>query len=414
MSRALTDAMIRNVQPPADGRLELQDAACRGLWLRVTTGGAKSFTFRFRDQSNGRSERLSLGRYPDLALRDARQKADALRREIAEGKNPSAHKRSASARTFAVLSERYLEEHARRKKRSADADERNLRLHVLPRWADRDYTKIERSHVIELAERIMAADKPILANRVQALISKVFSFAVDADLVKSNPCTRLSKKGEETAKTRTLTDDEIRLFWAAAIRPPVSPAVGLALRLVLATGCRPGEVAGMARSELEVENGRPIGWTIPEARSKNGLAHFVPLAPLASQLVSEALELAGADSAFVFPSHRNDGSVEGHALAVAMRRLAAALPKSEATKSWRADPPTPHDLRRSCATRLSKSGVPGEDVAAILNHKPTGVTRRHYDLYDRQAEKRRALERWALILAGILEPAPANVVALHG
>ena len=413
MSRALTDAMIRNVQPPANGRLELQDSACRGLWLRITTGGVKSFTFRFRDQSNGRSERLSLGRYPDLALRDARQRADALRREIAEGRNPSAHKRSAAARTFAVLAERYLNEHARRKKRSAPADERNLRLHVLPRWGDRDYTKIERSHVIELVERIMAADKPTLANRVQALISKVFSFAVDADLVKSNPCTQLSKKGAETAKTRTLTDDEIRLFWATAIRPPVSPAVGLALRLVLLTGCRPGEVAGMARSELEVENGRPISWMIPGARTKNRLVHFVPLSPLASSLVSEALELAGADS--VFPSrHRGDGSVEGHALAVAMRRLANALPKGEATKSWRANPPTPHDLRRTCATRLAKSGVPGEDVAAVLNHKRRDVTSRHYDHYDRTDEKRRALERWALILAGILEPAPANVVALRG
>jgi integrase len=98
-----------------------------------------------------------------------------------------------------------------------------------------------------------------------------------------------------------------------------------------------------------------------------------------------------------------------------MRRLTPALPDGEAAAaSWRANPPTPHDLRRSCATRLSKSGVPGEDVAAVLGHARGDVTGRHYDLYDRADEKRRALDRWALILAAILEPAPATVVALRG
>jgi len=407
MSRALTDAMIKHMKPPANGRLEVRDGACLGLWLRVTSNGAKTFAFRFRDRSNGRSERLSLGHYPDLALRDARQRADALRREVMEGKNPSAHKRNTSERAFAVLAGRYLEEHARRKKRSADADERNLRIHVLPHWAHRDFTKIERSDVIVLIERIMAAGKPIAANRVQALISKIFSFAVDAGLVKTHPSTRLGKRGQETAKDRKLTDDEIRLFWAAAVRPPVSRPVGLALRLVLLTGCRPGEVAGMARRELEFDGGRPVSWAVPASRSKNRLAHFVPLSPLASDLIEEALTLTGKDSAYVFPSPSRDAPIEGHALSVAMRRLTKAL-------GWKVDLPTPHDLRRTCATRLGAARVPSEDVAAILNHKRRDVTSRHYNLYDRADEKREALERWALILAAILEPPPPNIVALRG
>jgi integrase len=278
MSKALSDAVIPHVQPPTAGRLELADAACRGLWLRVTTTGAKSFALRFR--SNGRSERLLLGHYPDLALRDARKLADAMRREVAEGKNPSAHKRGASARNFAVLADRYMEEHARRFKRSANEDERNLRLHVLPRWAHRDVTKIERADVIELVERIVSAGTPIAANRVQALVSKMFSFAVDAGLVKANPCIRLSKRGQENVKTRTLTDAEIRLFWNRVIEPPVSRPVGIAFRLVLALGVRPGEVSVMAVSELELEGDKPVAWTIPPARSKNGRAHFAPLSPL--------------------------------------------------------------------------------------------------------------------------------------
>ena len=179
------------------------------------------------------------------------------------------------------------------------ADERNLRKHILPHWASRDVTGIERSDVIRLVERIITAGKPVQANRVQALISKIFSFAIDADLVKAHPCSRLNKRSKETPRERTLTDDEIRTFWNAAVAPPVSRPVGLALRLVLALGCRSGEIVGMARKELEFDKrGTPISWTIPGARTKNGRAHFVPLSPLARDLISEALQLSTRASTF--------------------------------------------------------------------------------------------------------------------
>jgi hypothetical protein len=145
------------LRPPAKGRLELADAACRGLWLRVTASGTKSFAFRYRARGVRRVERLTLGKYPDVSLRNARARADKLRAQIAAGKNPSAHKREASARSFAALSERYLTEHARRHKRTAAKDERNLRLHILPRWAERDFASITRADVIALIERWSAA-----------------------------------------------------------------------------------------------------------------------------------------------------------------------------------------------------------------------------------------------------------------
>jgi Arm DNA-binding domain/Phage integrase central domain len=219
MSPVLTDAQLRKIQPPARGLTEITDAGCRGLVFRVTAAGISSFSFRFRDRATGRSERLSLGRYPGVSLRDARRKADALRGEIDAGKNPAAHKRQASDRTFAALADRYLTEHAKRFKRSVDADERNLRVHILPYWGNRDFTAIERADVIALVERIITAGKPIAANRVQALISSIFSFAIDADLVKANPCARLRKRGRETAKTRTLTDGEIGALWRGVMLP---------------------------------------------------------------------------------------------------------------------------------------------------------------------------------------------------
>ena len=91
------------------------------------------------------------------------------------------------------------------------------------------------------------------------------------------------------------------------------------------------------------------------------------------------------------------------------------LPDNEpGAVSWKADPPTAHDLRRTCATRLSAAGVPAEDVAAILNHVRGDVTGRHYDQYRRADEKRRALDRWARILAVIIKPSlGTNAIALR-
>jgi integrase len=411
MKVTLTDALIRGLKPPSTGRTELTDVACRGLAVRVSPAGAKTFRFTFR--ARGRIERLTIGRYPDVSLRIARARADKLRQQVAAGENPSAHKREAPARSFAALALRYLDEHARRHKRSAAKDERNLRLHILPRWSKREFSSISRADAIALIERLVGAGKPVLANHVHRLISGIFSFAMDVGLASANPVARLRKRGSERVKARVLDDHEIRLFWQRIVEPSGSRVVGLALRLVLATGCRPGEVAGMARSELEFNaDGVPVSWTIPIARSKNRRAHFVPLSPLAAAIVDEAIGLAGPGK-FVFASRAARGHVDNSALAAAMERLSATL-SDDVAATWKADPPTPHDLRRSCATRLAAAGVPGEDVAAILNHVRADVTGRVYDQYRRASEKRHALARWALLLAAILEPSAAsNVVALR-
>jgi integrase len=104
--------------------------------------------------------------------------------------------------------------------------------------------------------------------------------------------------------------------------------------------------------------------------------------------------LAGG-SRWLFPSPMvDDAPIEGHALAVAMRRFTEKL-------KW-ADPPSPHDLRRTFATRLAALGIPQEDRDALMNHTPRGVGKRHYDLYDREREKRQALQTWAAALANIV------------
>jgi integrase len=415
VTKPLTDTQIRSFVGPANGQVDIADVRSPGLFLRLTAE-AKTWTFRFTDPVTGKRQRMTLPKYPDMGLADARERAEALRKLVAKGVNPIEAKQKerteAPKKTFKALADRYIEEHAKRFKKSADADDRNLRLHVLPVWGKRNYAGIFRPDVIELIEGLIAADKPILANRVQSLISKIFSFAVDNALIEINPAVRLKKRAPETALDRTLNDDEIRLFWSRISSPPLSPSTGIALKLALLTGLRAGEIAGIHRRELvDLEDPERATILISGARVKNKRDHLVPLSPMARQLVLEAL---ADDADFLFPSRYDKATaLDPHALAKGMARFAADLPDGDNTRSWKTHPPTPHDLRRTLATRLAALGVPKEDRLAVLNHVEPGVHQRHYDRHERQAEKRRALNLWATALASILDGGRDNVIAMR-
>ncbi|WP_456620621.1 tyrosine-type recombinase/integrase [Bradyrhizobium sp. P5_C12] len=413
MKKLLTDAFCRAIEPPAEGRLEVADMRCAGLVLRVTKGGASSWGFRFRDPLTRRTLRATLGNYPDIGLAKARSDAEDMRRQVAGGVNPIEAKRAARAdagsREFSVLAERYMVEHAERHKRprSVDEDRRNLDKHVLPKWRKRDYRKIRRADCIELLEGIVAAGTPTAANRVHSLISKIFSFAVDCDLGEDNPMSRLKKRGAEKTGKRVLDDDELRTFWRGAIEKPISRRTGLALRLALLTAGRATEVAGAALAEFShLNQAKAAGWTIPAERVKNKRDFFLPLSPLALDVVKEAIAILPAGSSVLFPSPRSkDRSkpISGHALTVAMARLAKTM-----DGKWIEDPPSPHDLRRTVETRMSALGIKKEDRDACLNHKPRDVGSVHYDMYERHKEKRAAFNRYAREIARVLAETPKN------
>jgi integrase len=413
MQEKLTDAFLRALEPPSEGRIEIVDLGCIGLAFRITKAGGRSWCFRFRDPATGATGRSKIGNYPDISLKDARATANDMRARVAKGVNPATQKKqdreAARDRTVEMLAKLYLaeikDENSDRFKRSADQDEHALNRHVLPKWETRRYDEINRADVIELTKGIMASGTPIAANRVQALISGMFGFAVDSDLLVHNPCARLKKQGREQAGTRVLSDVELRLFWPRIIQSPLTLRTGQGLRLALLLGCRIGEVTGARRDEFSyLEDTERAGWLIPGKRTKNGRAHFVPLPPVARSIVLSLLELVPADRQFLFPARSNPDIVRpAHGFTVAMRRFGENLPDElDGAASWHNEPPTAHDLRRTLRTRLSMLGVPKEDRDAILNHTPQDVGSKHYDVYDRAKEKRQALTLWNDALGAVL------------
>jgi integrase len=398
----LTDFQIKNLKPQAE-RYEVWEGKT-GFGVRVTSRGNKSFVFMYR--FGGKAKRLTLGTYPKMSLADAHQAHAEARKKLEQGIDPGAEavterEEERRAPTVATLSEQYLEKWAKPRKRSWREDERILKKDVLPEWGKRKARQITRRDVIRLLDDIVDRGASIMANRTLAVIRKMFNFAVSRDIVPVSPCLSVRAPAPEQRRDRVLTTDEIRALWHGLEGAKMmAEGTKLALKLQLTTGQRKAEIVSARWDEIDFNDGGGW-WTIPPEKSKNKMAHRVPLSPLALELLQAAKNLTG-DSPWVFPSPQTDRHITPEAVDHALRR-----PGLEALGFTF----VPHDLRRTAASHMTGMGISRLVVSKLLNHVERGVTA-VYDRHSYDREKRQALEAWARKLQSIVEGTESNVVPM--
>jgi integrase len=390
MAQKLTPKLVDNAKPRA-ARFEIPDGGCPGLYLVVQPTGAKSWALRYRVA--GRAAKLTLGRAivlrvgertpsltdnAPLTLAAARELAARERRRIELGADPAMDKRTQRADAVSTLAEQFLEQHAAKKRPQTLAQYRSiLRRLVLPAWDGRTVHSIRRRDVIDLAQRV-ARDRPILANRTLATVSKFFAWLVARDVIPASPVVGVERPVKERARERTLTDAELRAIWHAAgeLGYPFGPCV----RMLILTGCRRSEVTG-ARWD-EIKDGT---WTIPGERVKNHLAHAVPLSRQAVELLDSVPRIVDCDFIFTANGQRPIHSSSFGRAKTALDKLARLAP-------W-----TIHDLRRTAASGMQRLGVEIAIIEKCLNHT-SGTFRGIVGTYQRHsyaAEKRAALQQWS-------------------
>jgi len=375
-----------------------------GLALRIgssETGGAKSWSVRYR--AGRRQRRLTIGSYPTLSLADARKRAKDALKQVEDGIDPCEVKQARlDADTIGALAETYIARHAKPKKRSWKNDQRILDTEVLPHWEHRLAREITRRDVRELIEAV-AERGPILANRVRALLHKMFAFALQRDIVEVNPVAGTARPGVEQSRTAVLTDDEVRQFWTAT--ESLSLEMQAFWRLRMLTAQRGGEVEKMRWSDVDLDAKL---WTIPATVAKNKREHLVPLsAPALAILTTLRKE---ADQIIAAREARND--TRPQPIVYVMAGARGNRQRSAASKTFGLDDFRGHDLRRTAATNMRKAGVPSGDISRVLNHVEGGpAATRVYDRYDGAAEKRIALDSWARTLTAIIEQKDATVLA---
>ena len=392
MARAtLTDVMVRRIRPPARGQVEHWDVVIPGLAVRVTENGRKSWVLMTR--LRGELLRYTIGTYPTVGLAKARELARSALHLIAEGKDPrDERKRRVEQQpgTFAGVATAFVARDRNAGPDWAGEQARIIHRDLLPVWGPRPIASLTRRDVIALLDGIVARNAPVQANRTLAVISRLFSWAVNHDLAPGSPCVRLEKPGgKERKRERVLTDTEVRALWGAW--DDRGGIFGAYCKVLLLAVQRRGETAAMRWEDLDLEGGL---WTIP--RSKGGHAHEVPLAPGVVALLRTIPQQG--DCAYVF-STRRARPISGFG------KLTAATTKAAGVTGWRL-----HDLRRTAATNMAKLGIAKETIKRVLGHAEADVTAT-YVRFAWAPSKRAALETWAAHVEAIVgeqvEPATA-------
>ena len=339
------------------------------LVFRVS-GTVKAWFIVYR--LHGRQRRLKLGRYPDISYADARDRAFEARRKIASGIDPKqARQEGEQALTFAELCDLYMRLHSEPNKRSAHLDRQSLARDILPALGTLPATAVERRDIVRLVDHVTARSGHS-GNRTLALLSGIFNFGVDRDLVNTNPAHRIKPRFKAISRDRVLTPDEIRRAWSTMADH--AHAVGAIMRLMLLTGQRGGEVRQMRWGDLDLST---CWWTIPGEITKNGRSHRVPLVPS----VVAIIELQSQAGAYVFPASKRNMPVSRDTLT---RHIQAVATASGIDFHG-------HDLRRSAASCMASIGIERFTIERLLNHTDSSITA-IYDRHSYDNEKRRALE----------------------
>jgi integrase len=394
-----TAISVEKIRPTAV-RQEIPDRAARGLFLVVQpVTGSKSWCVRFRHQ--GRTKKLTLGTLEALPLSAARKAAGIALHDGANGRDPCADKKQQiaaskdaaelrAADSVANLAARFIDQHVRRKNRpnTIKQVERIFAVELLPRLRGKSVHDVTKRDVVSVLDAI-AETRPILANRTKAIIGKFYSWLVARDVVKYSPVAGIEKPAPERSRERTLNGSEIASLWNAACQ--LGGDFADLTKLLLLTGQRRNEVAGMRWTEIDADQKL---WVLPSSRTKNNRQHAVPLSPQAWRIID---------------AHRHNNS--DTILDVgSVSRGKDALDAIAQIPHW-----TLHDLRRTCATGMAEIGVQPHIVETILNHASgfrSGVAGT-YNRFLYATEKADAVARWANHIDKIVTPAgKGNIIQL--
>jgi integrase len=420
----LTDRTVEAARCP-DGRKDalICDDTLKGFGLRVTAGGKRIFVIQYRVGAMVR--RTPLGEWgAELTTAQARKKAEKLRGQVRDMRDPVAERKAAQAATLAAeaqakavaardaftvdaLIDGWTVHHLSARSASYRARVPAELRRSLKTWLAAPAETVGRADAVRVLDGVKAKGGPVAANRLRAEARACWGWAVKRGSLTVNPWEATPRPlARETARERVLSDAELGTLYTTA--GTLAEPWGVLVRLLILTGQRRGEVAGMRWDELDLEAGT---WLLPGGRTKNRQPHVVPLTAEAVTLLKSVKRRKGADLVFEGPRKT---AVSGFGKVKA--RLDAALSKAakesnRKTASW-----VLHDLRRTMATGLQRLGVRLEVTEAVLNHVSgsrsgiVGVYQRH----GWKDEKVAALRAWTTQVLDAAEgkPETGNVITL--
>lgn len=396
----LSDAALRAAKP-REKPYRLTDE--RGLYLEIRPTGARWWRIRYRFA--GKAQLLSAGTYPEVTLKEARQRRDEIRRQARDGIDPSAARKAlrhqaAGADTFAVLAEEWF---LKFQPGWAPSNAVKVRRHLeelLPWLGARPVKALEPPELLAVARRIESRGALETAHRVLQTAGRIFRYGVATGRALRDPTADLrgALPPHRGGHFAAITDPaEVGQLLRALEGFSGTFIVKCALRLLPRLFVRSQELRLMTWAELDLDAGN---WRIPADRMKMRKPHFVPLAPQCVALLRELHPLTGAGP-LVFPGLRSrTRPISDVTLLAGLRRL-----------GYGKEQMTVHGFRTLASTILHEQGFHPDVIERQLAHAERNAVKAAYNRAEYLQERRRMMNAWNDYLDGLT--AGATVVPLH-
>jgi len=407
----LTDKALRAIKP-TEKEQSIGDGG--GLWIRVmpaTKGGAINFYYRF--QCDGKEHRYNCGSYPETSLAEARKLRNTARNDVKTGVNPllklAVQKADAAAAITTRLSEKtvndlfddweavYLRTH---QKDGGAMVKASYNLDVRPMIGSLKARDVRLPHIVLVINRLLERGVRRKANMVLSQMRQMFRHGLGRGIVETDPTLGMSRKqagGKESPVTRNLSFQEIEELGKKLPTSGLTEQLQVGIKLILATGARVGELSSAKWKDIDLASRT---WIIPTDVAKNGREHLVHLSTFAIQQMKHLREFGQTE--FLLHGRKYETHLDAQTLTKAVRdrmRTVQIKKRAPATGAlllsggeW-----SPHDLRRTMASRMGDLGVAPHVIERCLNHVQQGIV----GVYQQQEylpERRQAFEQWGEVL----------------
>lgn len=367
MKQKLTKRVVDGAHPGVSDR-RVFDSEIPGFHLRIKPTGVKSYGLKYRIA--GRQRNITIGRHGVLTPDQARVSARELLVSIGNGEDPSAkRKEKLDTPTFVQFWNLYLERHAvpRKSPKSVKEDERVWRLYIVAAFGNLKLTAINRLDIATLHSSM--AGKPVAANRMLSLLSKMMNLAIDWGLRRDNPCKGI-RKFKEHPRNRYLSTEE-RTQLAKALSTELDQAGAIAIWLCILTGARKGEVLQARWDQFDLESKKPV-WQLPPETTKQRHVNRKPLSARTILLLKDWRDICPSSQAgWVVPGRNPE-----------QQRFDLNGPWSRIRKSAKLKDVRLHDLRHDFASAAVAEGWSLEIIGRYLGHSSVQTTQRYAHLQD--------------------------------
>ncbi|MGC4028937.1 MAG: integrase arm-type DNA-binding domain-containing protein [Steroidobacteraceae bacterium] len=387
----LTDLKIQR-EKPRERPYKLKDE--KGLYLLVQPAGSRLWRLRF--SLHGKEGMVSLGSYPEVSLKQARDKRDEARKLIAHGVNPATHRkatRAARADTFGAIAEEWLQLQKAKLAATTYDKARWMLVDLLGPYLGRQPIKaLTPADVLEALRRIEARGRIETAHRAKQRAGQVFRYAIVTRRVERDPTADLRGALQPVvSKNRAAITDPARIgeLLRALDGYRGQPGTEVALKLAPHLFVRPGELRLAKWEEFTLVGDEPL-WRIPGERMKMGEEHLVPLSSQAVALLNDLLPITGPKG-YLFPSLRTGARpISENTINAALRRL-----------GYSKEDMTAHGFRAMASTSLNEQGYAPDVIELQLAHAERNKVRAAYNRAQRLAERRKMMQDWSNYLDGL-------------